>query len=659
MDIKLKNIKYSLGMKVTAAILVWLCFLGAAGSGIFLLYHNETARSNSYFETGGFRYRFENLIYDTVEARVNMSNTENTRASAGTKDVTGEKARQLDKIKRNLSGMVNYMYYIKGSPEEEVFTNIKASNPAALIEKQPVNAYFSKSMARSSIPIYEGVIDRIISGTDYEVYVAIQEPLKPGDFFYDGFMNYSKIKMLLSYAYITLIASLVLLAIAAVYLAIVAGRKEKGGDIVLLPVDRLYTDVHTLLVLAAAFLSVMIVANSFRPEETLSWIIFGFILSVDAFIGISYVLSMIRQAKAGRIFSNTLVMTLARLCFSGKIFRASVLLVLLGYGLINGILFDYGVDLNTGYQRPLATGLLLLFNAAAVYFAAKALLSLSQIMVALKEIASGNLDYPLNSPEISAAFSGMAKDISNIQCGLKKAVAEAVKGERMKTELITNVSHDLKTPLTSIVNYVDLLKREDLNNQKAAEYVSILEEKSGRLKQLVDDLVEASKASSGSLTVNAEKVDLNELVMQACGEFEEKIRKAQLDIRINSEEKNTYIYADGKQMWRIIENVLSNAVKYSMPQSRVYVNIEKGSEFGILTIKNMSAYPLDIPPEQLTERFVRGDVSRTTEGSGLGLSIAQSLTHLQGGRFKIEIDGDLFKINIAVPLYIDEKSSMD
>lgn len=150
----------------------------------------------------------------------------------------------------------------------------------------------------------------------------------------------------------------------------------------------------------------------------------------------------------------------------------------------------------------------------------------------------------------------MAENIKNIQGGLKSAVAEAVKGERMKTELITNVSHDLKTPLTSIVNYVDLLKNEDLNNERAEEYVNILEEKSARLKQLVEDLVEASKASSGNLQVNAEKVDLHELVMQACGEYEEKIKDAELDIRINSEENNTYVYADGKQMWRIIENLL-------------------------------------------------------------------------------------------------------
>jgi signal transduction histidine kinase len=337
------------------------------------------------------------------------------------------------------------------------------------------------------------------------------------------------------YVYAVLIVSLVLIVIAAAYLAYVAGRREKGGDIILRTVDRVYTDVHTLFVLIAALLSLRTAAGIFHPEAYISWIALAVILTADAFIGISYVMSMIRQIKAGQILRNTLIVVLYRkfkafvkLCLGGKLFGASVLLLLLGYALIDGILFDVGVDINQGAQEPIFTVLLLLFNAAAVYFAAKSLLSLSQIMTAVKEISSGNLDYALNSSGISVAFLGFAEDIKNIQGGMKKAVDEAVKGERMKTELITNVSHDLKTPLTSIVNYVDLLKNEDLNNQKADEYVNILEEKSERLKQLIEDLVEASKASSGNLPVNAEKVDLHELVMQACGEYEEKIKKAEL-----------------------------------------------------------------------------------------------------------------------------------
>jgi signal transduction histidine kinase len=272
-------------------------------------------------------------------------------------------------------------------------------------------------------------------------------------------------------------------------------------------------------------------------------------------------------------------------------------------------------------------------------------------MEAAKELASGNLDYSLDTKEMSAAFVGFTADLQGVQLGLKKAVAEAVKGERMKTELITNVSHDLKTPLTSIINYVDLLKKEDLENVNAVKYVEVLEEKSARLKQLVEDLIEASKASSGNLAVSKEKVDMHQLVMQAYGEYEEKLVKAGLDMRINITEKDTFVLADGKYLWRIIENLLSNVLKYSMHNSRVYISIDKNEKYGILTIKNISAFPLEISPEQLTERFIRGDASRTTEGSGLGLSIAQGLTNLQGGRFKVDIDGDLFKVTLEIPLW--------
>ncbi|KUO71466.1 MAG: histidine kinase [Clostridia bacterium BRH_c25] len=661
MDIKLKNIKYAAGTKAVAVILIWLCFLSAVGSGVFLLENREIAYSDSYYDTYKFKNEFGRLVHNVVEANIKLKNVESIKASGRTEKFIAEDIERFYSIENRLSGMVNFMFYIKNSPTGEIITNIIDAAPEALIKKQPGNIYFSQWKSKYDLPMYRNEIEKMLFGTNYEVYAAVLQPLKQGDIFYDVFVNYSRIKEMSLKVYMLMVSSLVLLVIAAAYLAIVAGRREKGGEIVFTNVDSIYTDVHTLLVLIAAFLSVMIVVNVSGSWDIAAWVFPFIVLSVDVFIGISYVLSMIRQIKARTIFKNTLIAVLykklkvlARLCFEGKLFRASTLLFLLAYGLINGIFFALGTNVRSNYQIPVIFSLFLAFNAAVVYFSAKALLSLSQIIKAAKEISSGNLDYALNSSEISVAFSSLAEDIKNIQGGMKKAVAQAIKGERMKTELITNVSHDLKTPLTSIVNYVGLLKNEDLNNQRAEEYVSILEEKSGRLKQLIEDLVEASKASSGSLQVNAEKVDLHELVMQACGEYEEKIKEAELDIRINAEEKNTYIYADGKQMWRIIENLFSNAIKYSMPQSRVYINLAAGSEHGSLTIKNISAFPLDIPPEQLTERFVRGDVSRTTEGSGLGLSIAQSLTALQGGSFKIEIDGDLFKVNVEIPLWMEK-----
>jgi len=434
-----------------------------------------------------------------------------------------------------------------------------------------------------------------------------------------------------------------------IYLVVVTGRKAKGGPICLAYLDRIYADVYSLLVFVAAVISVAIVGSlSFQFQNQVVMFIIALVFGIDVLIGLSYILSMVRQVKNGQLFRNTLTYKFFALVFSGQNFKAWTLLLLLGYGAINGILLALATHAGgSGFFFSLF--FIIPLNIAVVDWAAKSLRSLAQIMEAAKEISAGNLDYALDNAKISVAFSSFAKDVQSIQGGLKKAVAEAVKGERMKTDLITNVSHDLKTPLTSVINYVDLLKQEELNNEKAEQYLDILEEKSARLKQLIEDLIEASKASSGNLAVNEDKVDLNELVLQAYGEYEEKFRQADLEVHIAADK--ILIAADGKHMWRIVENLLSNAVKYSLPHTRVYINVAKSETRGVLIVKNISANPLDIPPEQLTERFVRGDLARTTEGSGLGLSIAQSLTNLQRGRFNIETDGDLFKVTVEMPLW--------
>ena len=237
-----------------------------------------------------------------------------------------------------------------------------------------------------------------------------------------------------------------------------------------------------------------------------------------------------------------------------------------------------------------------------------------------------------------------------ISTGLNEAVNEQVKSERLKADLITNVSHDLKTPLTSIISYVDLMKREDIQNPRVIEYLSVLEQKSTRLKTLTEDLVEASKASSGNVTIDFADINYNEIVEQALGEFEDKISAARLEIIPQFPDHPVMIRADGRHLWRVIENLLNNCCKYALRESRVYVDITEDRENGtaVCTIKNISSRPLNISPEELTERFVRGDVSRTTEGSGLGLSIAQSLTKLMEGQLVIEIDGDLYKASVVL-----------
>ena len=242
-----------------------------------------------------------------------------------------------------------------------------------------------------------------------------------------------------------------------------------------------------------------------------------------------------------------------------------------------------------------------------------------------------------------------AGQLNELGAAIGNAVDERIQSERFKAELITNVSHDLKTPLTSIINYVDLLKKQDIDNPKAQEYIEVLDRKSQRLKKLTEDLVEASKASTGSLSVHLDRLGMVQLVQQALGEFEEKFAQSRLTVVPAFPEEECSILADGRHLWRVIDNLLSNCNKYALEGTRIYVEVCRWEGKVVLSIKNISRQPLNIPAERLMERFVRGEESRTTEGSGLGLSIARSLTELQGGTFRLDIDGDLFKAVVSFP----------
>ena len=229
------------------------------------------------------------------------------------------------------------------------------------------------------------------------------------------------------------------------------------------------------------------------------------------------------------------------------------------------------------------------------------------------------------------------------------AVDARTRSERLKAELITNVSHDIKTPLTSIVNYVDLLQKTDITDPTAQEYIAVLERQAMRLRKLTEDLVEASKAATGNIAVNFAPTDLNVLLSQVCGEYEQRLGEKHLQPVLTLAEDAPHILADGQLLWRVLDNLMSNVCKYAMPGTRVYLATELSGHRAAVTVKNISQYPLSVSGEELTERFVRGDSSRSTEGSGLGLSIAASLTELQRGQFSLVVDGDLFKAQMTFP----------
>ena len=286
---------------------------------------------------------------------------------------------------------------------------------------------------------------------------------------------------------------------------------------------------------------------------------------------------------------------------------------------------------------------LVALDIAGLYFVIRIMRQLKALQTAAQKLAAGELTYTVDTEKMYPVLKEHGDNLNAVSVGMSRAVNERMKSERFKTELITNVSHDLKTPLTSIVSYVDLLKKEPIESESAQEYIDVLDRQSQKLKKLTADLVDASKASSGALPVHSEKLDLGELLRQSAGEYTEKFAAAGIAPVLLVPEGETYVTADGRLLWRVLDNLLGNAVKYAQSGTRLYLELVQDETETVLTLKNISREPLNIPAEELMERFVRGDGSRHTDGSGLGLSIAKSLMELMGGKLALTLDGDLFK----------------
>ena len=583
--------------------------------------------------------------------------------------------RQLDEYKssvRYLEEMKNFLYYVEDENGNLVGGNASKSEISEADRTLVLSSGFSSDRLGDAAYYFDAYSNPVLEQSNYKFYGAIRDPLLPGDAFYDMGQDFSYAKQSLPALFGVFFVSLLGAVACLIHLIRVTGQKERYGKVQFMVVDRIYNEVHFLLVFLYAVASTMVATvliETILQGTVQFWsYVFATMLGVlylsAVAIGLSYVLSVSRQVKDRSFFRNTWISASIRRMselFTGKTFRGWMVIVMLCYGLGNCALMGAIVLAPLyGYPKiaiPFGIGLLL-FNVFCMYLFIRALRSLKEIMVSVKESAKGNFSYALDLNKISPSFLNFAEDVANIQEGFKNAVDDAVKGERMKAELITNVSHDLKTPLTSIISYVDLLKKEKLENERAGAYVEVLHEKSYRLKQLIEDLIEASKASSGNLTVEKMRVDYKQLTLQAMGEMEDKTEAMGLVFKVSCEEP-VFIDADGGHMWRILENLLSNVIKYSMPNSRVYVDIFKMDGYGVLVMKNISAAPIDFDETRLTERFVRGDESRTTEGSGLGLSITQSLAEIQGGTFGIQVDGDLFKSIVSIPLWVDEEEDIE
>ena len=457
---------------------------------------------------------------------------------------------------------------------------------------------------------------------------------------------------------IWLTAVLFVLCLALViFLLCAAGHKEGVEGIHLNWVDRIPLDLYLALALAIGSCVLMLGIDATGVDFVPAAILLTILLALAVLLVMSVLMTLSTRFKSGAFWKNTLV------------YRCLCLLSRMGKGLKDGLSYC-AKHLHLYWQAGLifAGVTLLEFLVVAafgsesicvIWFLAKLvetpllvliLISLQKLKAGGEALAEGNLNASVDLRHMYGVLKHHGENLNSIAQGMQKAVQQQLKSERFRTDLITNVSHDIKTPLTSIVNYVDLLKKEDVQPEKAKEYIAVLDRQSARLKKLTEDLVEASKASSGTLPVHLEAVDVNVLLSQVSGEYQSRFELCKLEPIVKLSSEDPQILADGKLLWRVFDNLLSNICKYAMPGTRVYFTSEVQDGRVSISFKNISNYPLDITADELLERFVRGDSSRSTEGSGLGLSIAQSLTGLQKGTFDLVVDGDLFKANLSFPL---------
>ncbi|AOT69467.1 HAMP domain-containing sensor histidine kinase [Geosporobacter ferrireducens] len=690
MDIKLKNYSHSIITKMIAFVLVILCFTGAITSFINVIAsHNSDfgiVFEESYFLSRSYIEESEELVRSL---RVLISEYKNEERILNEETVTEEEMRSeeenlfsdfqfnsrsynpnaseeenyvrfkelyADKISQRRAQMINHelqtyhqllqrleevegiLYY--ASDGVNVFTNspqtekesFKAFSSYMLFDKQETVVY---PLEIKNNEYYRWIRPRTdeFDQKDNVIYIAFTEA-----FLNQREKEWNQNKGMIQDALYRILGFSLGLMLSFIYLLLIVGRKAfKDEELHINAIDRVYNDINLLLCLGLITLWIGSLQAVVRNLSNFNKII----IPITAFIavfGLVLVLSLVKHFKNKTILKHTLIYRIFYKLFkfvkgvydSGSA-GVKMVLIVIGYPIIVAATF---------FIFPVTIG-------AAAWLTLKRIKEFNAIKEGVEKIKDGDIHHTI-AVNGNGEFGKLAANINSITDGLKKAVDNELKSERLKAELITNVSHDTRTPLTSIITYIDLLKKEK-DPLKTEEYLEILDQKSQRLKALTDDLFEAAKASSGNIPVNLERIDIVSLITQGLGELNDKIEDLALEFKINQPIDKLYITADGRLLWRAIENLLSNIFKYALKGSRVYVDIEDLGNEIVMVFKNISAYELNISADELMERFKRGDESRSSQGSGLGLSIAKSLIDIQRGRFHIEIDGDLFKAVIYMP----------
>lgn len=560
------------------------------------------------------------------------------------------------------------------SPEDEI-SSIKTNSFYMLKENGDVTLKAGSDTSQNrwvyEVNNYKNIFD------DYDeaaFYIGDNIIINGEDRIGELYSEYQSLPKRIDLTFITAFASLMILIACVVVIMIISGHKKGVDGCSTAAIDKCPADIHLALsggLIFGAFCLGVVIYQGWDSFDKLFVTLIAGCFTIAFGILLEFITSITRLIKAkAKLFKNCITVRLVAFIFKGAkrlfkwIFRKirniffsykmkhlskKFIFLSAAWILINvaGIFIMFLSFLNSsGFSGMLVILLLGAIDGGVIFFVAKYLRSLDKIIVAATERTSASF----GGERVPESLETLNDSLKITKEEMDSAVARAVKNERTKTELITNVSHDLKTPLTSIISYVDLLKKCDIQDEDASKYIGILSDKSNNLKNLIENLIEASKASAGNIKFNKVYLNLKELAAQATGEFQSDFEARGLELRFRETDGNIRVFVDGQHTYRVLENLLSNAKKYSATGTRVYASIRREGKFGIFEIKNISKEPLDISPDELTERFVRGDLSRgTEEGNGLGLSIAKQLCTLQGGELKITIDGDLFKAEVYLP----------
>jgi len=670
----MKRIKSSLFVKVIAFILFVVSGLGAILGAVAIIYmedegvytggskqfagtHWEQEISRNY-EAVLYRY-LSNKIYDEPDAD----------AGEWSPDTTANQLRAASKLDPNNT---NFCYRVKVTSDHSNYTvalnNSMDHVPVIYTSKMYKVSVLSNgnitffivdrdvNEAKNKLFRQYGIANYLTTYEEYTIMYGMNPVVSKMDSYYLANQVYN---FCVTYRYELIaatIAAAILWVLSLVFLLCAAGHKKGEDEIKPNWQDVIPFDLY-LAIFAGVAACVIAIAAEISYYINISQSIFLFlpIITVIGFLLLGALLTTFAtRCKAKNLFRNTVCAYVIRFCIKvvKKLWNALMCVIrnipYIWVQLCLAIVFVVAnvllaaVALN-GYGDGFAAFLWVVLQAIAVAVIIYCSLCVNRAMQGAKKLVAGQQRTRVATGKMVLHYKDLAENLNRLGEGMERAVAEQVKSERMKTELITNVSHDIKTPITSLINYVDLLKKEEIENETAKEYIEVLERQAARLKKLTEDLVEASKASTGNIAVNITPTDVVELLHQSIAEYADRLEAGHLTPMVNAPSDKVVIPADGRLLWRIYDNLLSNICKYSMPDTRVYFDVALSEEQVQITVKNISREVLNISANELKERFVRGDSARHSEGSGLGLSIAESLTQLQGGSFHLFVDGDLFK----------------